>query len=119
MKKNNSSWLNGVIVVLTIIIILFITISGFILGDIKNWQPFFPFGTQGVFHGSAAIFFAYVGFDAVATAAEEAKNPQRVSFSLFLPLLPPPFPIIKPFSPLFLPLPPPFPSPPTFPPLFF
>jgi basic amino acid/polyamine antiporter, APA family len=42
-----------------------------------NWQPFLPFGWTGVMHGAALIFFAYIGFDAVSTAAEEARNPQR------------------------------------------
>ncbi len=42
-----------------------------------NWQPFMPFGWAGVMGGAALIFFAYIGFDAVSTAAEEAKNPQR------------------------------------------
>ena len=42
-----------------------------------NWQPFLPFGWSGVMHGAALIFFAYIGFDAVSTAAEEARNPQR------------------------------------------
>ena len=42
-----------------------------------NWQPFLPFGMQGVIAGGALIFFAYIGFDAVATTAEECKNPQR------------------------------------------
>jgi basic amino acid/polyamine antiporter, APA family len=41
------------------------------------WQPFMPFGWSGVMGGAAFIFFAYVGFDAVSTAAEEARNPQR------------------------------------------
>ena len=42
-----------------------------------NWQPFMPFGFQGVVTGGALIFFAYIGFDAVATTAEESRNPQR------------------------------------------
>ncbi|WP_295433627.1 amino acid permease [uncultured Thiodictyon sp.] len=42
-----------------------------------NWSPFMPFGWSGVMGGAALIFFAYVGFDAVSTAAEEARNPQR------------------------------------------
>jgi len=43
----------------------------------ENYQEFMPFGWKGVFAGSAAIFFAYLGFDAVATTAEECKNPKR------------------------------------------
>ncbi len=42
-----------------------------------NWTPFMPFGWEGVMGGAALIFFAYIGFDAVSTAAEEAHNPQR------------------------------------------
>ena len=51
----------------------------FALGHVEpaNWQPFMPFGWEGVMGGAALIFFAYIGFDAVSTAAEEAKNPQR------------------------------------------
>ena len=61
------------------LVIGFIIGAGFYLGDIDNWDPFFAYGVSGVFRGSATIFFAYVGFDAVATAAEEAKNPKRVN----------------------------------------
>jgi len=43
----------------------------------SNWQPFLPFGLSGVATGAAIVFFAYVGFDAVSTAAEECKNPNR------------------------------------------
>lgn len=42
-----------------------------------NWQPFLPFGFSGVATGAAIVFFAYIGFDAVSTAAEECKNPNR------------------------------------------
>ncbi len=42
-----------------------------------NWHPFLPFGWPGIASGAAVIFFAYIGFDAVSTAAEEAINPQR------------------------------------------
>ncbi len=45
--------------------------------DTKNWADFAPFGINGIFLGAATIFFAYIGFDAVATAAEECKNPKR------------------------------------------
>ena len=45
--------------------------------DPANWSPFMPFGWEGVMGGAALIFFAYIGFDAVSTAAEEARNPQR------------------------------------------
>jgi basic amino acid/polyamine antiporter, APA family len=42
-----------------------------------NWSPFLPFGFQGAVTGAAIVFFAYIGFDAVSTAAEETRNPQR------------------------------------------
>lgn len=42
-----------------------------------NWEPFLPYGAQGISAGAAIVFFAYIGFDAVATSAEEAKNPDR------------------------------------------
>ena len=42
-----------------------------------NWEPFLPYGIHGVFAGTAVLFFAYLGFDALSTAAEETKNPKR------------------------------------------
>ena len=45
--------------------------------DMRNWQEFLPFGWQGVTAGAALVFFAFIGFDAVSTAAEEARDPQR------------------------------------------
>lgn len=43
----------------------------------QNWQNFLPFGWQGIMHGAALVFFAYIGFDALSTAAEETVNPKR------------------------------------------
>lgn len=43
--------------------------------DTANWEPFMPFGVSGIFGGAAIVFFAYIGFDAVATSAEECKDP--------------------------------------------
>lgn len=45
--------------------------------DPMNWDPFLPYGVNGISAGAAIVFFAYIGFDAVATSAEEAKNPDR------------------------------------------
>ncbi|MCL6478236.1 MAG: amino acid permease, partial [Peptococcaceae bacterium] len=45
--------------------------------NVANYTPLLPFGVAGVFQGAAIVFFAYIGFDAVATASEEVKNPQR------------------------------------------
>lgn len=45
--------------------------------DPMHWDPFLPYGVQGISAGAAIVFFAYIGFDAVATSAEEAKNPSR------------------------------------------
>jgi basic amino acid/polyamine antiporter, APA family len=57
-------------------IIVFIVVAAFNVTP-SNWTPFMPFGWEGVMAGGALIFFAYIGFDAVSTAAEEAINPQR------------------------------------------
>src|SRR6185503_10743666 len=45
--------------------------------QLSNWRPFMPFGWSGVFQGASLVFFAYIGFDAVSTAAEEATKPSR------------------------------------------
>lgn len=72
-----SSRINNLIVFIKLLIILlFILIA---VKEVKpqNWSPFMPFGWRGVMDGASLIFFAYIGFDAVSTAAEEAINPQR------------------------------------------
>jgi APA family basic amino acid/polyamine antiporter len=65
-----------------VVFIKLAAIGIFILVAVGNvnadyWRPFMPFGWQGVMQGAALIFFAYIGFDAVSTAAEETRNPQR------------------------------------------
>ncbi len=64
-------------VVLKLGIIGLFVVSGFFFVQPENWVPFAPNGASGVFMGAFIIFFAYIGFDALATTAEECKNPQR------------------------------------------
>ena len=75
---------NNVVVALKLAVIFTFIIVGVAYINKANWHPFVPpvdvggnFGWRGVVHGAAVIFFAYIGFDAVSTAAQEAKNPQR------------------------------------------
>jgi len=72
-----SAKFNNVIVIVKITVILFFIIFGLFFIKPANWTPFMPFGWTGVMTGAAIIFFSYIGFDAVSTAAEETKNPQR------------------------------------------
>lgn len=72
-----SAQFNAVLVAIKIAILtLFIALT-LPVADIENFQPFMPLGEVGVVAAASSIFFAYVGFDAVSTAAEETKNPQR------------------------------------------
>ena len=81
-----SARFNNVIVILKVAIVLLVIGFGFAHINQANWHPFIPPNTDGVFghygwsgivRGAAVIFFAYIGFDAVSTAAQEAENPQR------------------------------------------
>lgn len=72
-----SSSFNTVIVFIKLAVILLFVVIGVYHINPANYHPFFPYGLTGVFKGSAIIFFAYIGFDALTTAAEEVKNPQR------------------------------------------
>jgi len=72
-----SAWFaTGMVVVKLAVLVLFIFI-GIRYMKVDNWKPFMPNGFIGVASGAAVIFFAYIGFDAVSTVAEETKRPQR------------------------------------------
>lgn len=68
---------NAVLAVGKLIIIVFFLTLGAMYIDPENWAPFAPNGLRGISSAAAIIFFAYIGFDAVSTAAEETKDPQR------------------------------------------
>ncbi|KAM3242657.1 hypothetical protein ACQJBY_054960 [Aegilops geniculata] len=72
-----SSAVNTFMTTLKIIIVIVVVFAGVFEVDVSNWSPFMPNGFKAVVTGSTVVFFAYVGFDAVANSAEEAKNPQR------------------------------------------
>ncbi|MCX7749737.1 MAG: amino acid permease [Clostridia bacterium] len=72
-----STTMNNIIVGIKVLVVaVFIAVGIFHINP-SNWHPFMPYGWNGVFTGASIVFFAYIGFDAVSTAAEEAKNPQR------------------------------------------
>jgi APA family basic amino acid/polyamine antiporter len=74
---SESARLNSIIVsIKLVVVVLVIVIGGFYIKP-ANWSPFAPMGWGGVMKGAAVIFFAYIGFDAVSTAAEEVVNPKR------------------------------------------
>jgi APA family basic amino acid/polyamine antiporter len=72
-----SARVNGVMVLIKLLAIAVFVVVASSHVNPAHWNPFMPFGWGGVMGGAALIFFAYIGFDAVSTAAEEARNPQR------------------------------------------
>jgi len=82
--KESASVNNVIVIIKVAVVILFIALAAHAVNP-DNWRPFIPpnagtreaFGFTGVVSGAGVVFFAYIGFDAVSTAAQEAKNPQR------------------------------------------
>jgi APA family basic amino acid/polyamine antiporter len=68
---------SNLLVVLKLIIVAVVIVVGAFYVKPSNWSPFAPNGIGGVLKGVSAVFFAYIGFDAISTTAEECKNPQR------------------------------------------
>jgi basic amino acid/polyamine antiporter, APA family len=75
MKESRNAS-NAMVVVKLCIILLVIAVGVFYV-DTANWHPFAPNGVGGILKGVSAVFFAYIGFDAISTTAEECENPQR------------------------------------------
>jgi amino acid transporter len=75
MKESRNA--SNLMVVIKLAIILLVIAVGIFYVDVENWNPFAPNGVGGILKGVSAVFFAYIGFDAISTTAEECKNPQR------------------------------------------
>ncbi|XP_010550573.1 PREDICTED: cationic amino acid transporter 2, vacuolar-like [Tarenaya hassleriana] len=90
-----STFAQGIVTIANVCVMLFVIVAGCYLGFTTGWvgyelpTGYFPFGVDGMLAGSATVFFAYIGFDSVASTAEEVKNPQRdlplgIGLALFL-----------------------------------
>jgi len=75
MKESRNA--SNLMVVVKLCIILLVIAVGIFYVDTANWHPFAPNGVGGILKGVSAVFFAYIGFDAISTTAEECKDPQR------------------------------------------
>ncbi|MEX1202283.1 MAG: amino acid permease [Ferruginibacter sp.] len=75
MKESKKS--ANFMVIFKVAVIIFVIVAGAFFVDTNNWTPFMPNGFEGVLKGVSAVFYAYIGFDAISTMSEECKNPQR------------------------------------------
>ena len=75
MKESRNA--SNIMVLVKLCIIFLVIIVGVFYVDTANWHPFAPNGVSGILKGVSAVFFAYIGFDAISTTAEECENPQR------------------------------------------
>ncbi len=74
--KESKNFSNVMVAIKLAVIFMVIVLGAFYVNP-SNWSPFAPNGVSGVLKGVSAVFFAYIGFDAISTTAEECKNPQR------------------------------------------
>jgi len=77
MGARSSKRVNNVIVIVKLLVVIIFVIVGIKYVNISNYSPFMPMGVNGILQGAAMVFFAYLGFEAVATSSEEAINPQK------------------------------------------
>ncbi|MFN2571300.1 MAG: amino acid permease [Gemmatimonadales bacterium] len=77
MGVRESARTNNVLVVIKLLVLGLFIVAGLSHINPENYHPFTPNGWRGIHQGAAIVFFAYIGFDAISTAAEETKNPQR------------------------------------------
>jgi amino acid transporter len=72
-----SRTMSNLLVIIKLLVIFLVIVMGAYYTEPANWKPFTPNGFSGILKGVSAVFFAYIGFDAISTTAEECKNPQR------------------------------------------
>ncbi len=72
-----SKTVNNIMVILKLLVVFGVIVIGSFYVHPENWSPFAPKGVSGVLKGVSAVFFAFIGFDAISTTAEECKNPTR------------------------------------------
>lgn len=77
ISTRKTSYLNWIASAINTMVILFVIIAGFAHADTSNLAPFLPYGSGGIFRAAAVVYFAYGGFDNIATMAEETKNPSK------------------------------------------
>jgi len=74
--KETKNAANAMVIIKLIVVVMVIVVGAFYVNP-DNWSPFSPNGMEGVLKGVSSVFFAYIGFDALATTAEECKNPRK------------------------------------------